>query len=333
MVSPKFDGKHWFVLNFINKAGSPTPKRHIDRFNQEGHALELFAPIFRPARVENGAVKHSERLLTFFYVFVRGEFEEVKALCLRPDNGLSLLLDRGSARRYAVVSDSDMENFKIIARAHSNTIPFYRLEDIDLAEGDLVEVVGGAYDGLKGTFLPKRRSGKGNLVISASSSVGTILWDVSASAVRVLKFARDVRRPYDQLDAFVPKLFRVLRKFHSGEELGDKDKAVLMVFSQRMGSVSLDSSKCEVKLLSVLACVHFLLGDASSLACAQSRLERRRGSLTNAWTIAMCELLSSVVASDVARLSAAYASVRGLAAHPTRAQRELLEEFRHYLSL
>lgn len=332
MILPNFDEKHWFVLNFVNTSGKPSPKHHIDKFNLEGHSLELFAPIFRPAHVVNGKVKYIERLLTFYYVFVRGKFEEVKELCIRQDNELSLMLNRGSANRYAIISDADMDNFKIIARAHTNAIPFFNIEHVDLTEGDTVEVVGGDYDGLKGTFITKNRSNKGNLVISAAATMGTILWDINASTVRILKFAQDTHRQYDLLDAFIPKLFPILRKFHADEPLSDKEKTQLAVFNQRMGVVSLNNHKAEAKLLAVLMCVQFILGDTAGMNHTRQRFKHRKSALTNIWTLAMIELLMAVIKNEIPRLKRAYESIQSLSCNLTKMQSQLLEEFQHYLS-
>lgn len=327
----KFDGKHWFVLNFINRCGTPSPKAHIDKFNLEGHSLELFAPVISPAQMVNGKVRYPEKLLTFYYVFVRGEFEEVKELCMRTDNNLSFLLDRSSDNRYATVSDADMNNFRIIARAHTNAIPFFNIEDVDLTEGDIVEIVGGAYDGLRGVFMPRSRSNKGNLIISATASMGAVLWDINASAVRILQFARDTRRQYDVLDSFIPKLLAILRKFSADEPLTLKEKSQLTIFNRRMGVVGLDNHKAEAKLLAVLMCVQFILGDIEALASTRERFERRKATVTNVWTAALIELMLAVTQNDMQRLANAYGSLRNITDAPTRTQQLLLAEFEHYL--
>ncbi len=326
------DEKMWYVLHFIHKSGKPSPQRYIDDFNREGHDLELFAPIIRPAHVINGKVRYFERLLTFYYVFVKGTFDEIKELCSRPDNDLSFLLDRGSTNRYGIISDSDMENFKIIARAHANTIPFFNIEDIELNEGDFVEVVGGDYDGLKGTFIPKSRSNKGNLVIAVTAAMGAIVWNIDVKCVRILKFARDTRRQYDLVDSFIPKLLPILRKFHAEERLTDKEKSQLNVFNQRMGIASPANPKAEAKLLATLMCVQIILGNMDGFRETQKRFEKRKSALTNIWTLALVELMISVVLNDMPRLKEAYKSVLNTTDNPTNTRAQLLEEFQHYIA-
>ena len=331
MESPGQQERHWFVLNFVSKPGRPSPKAVIDSFNRQGHDLELFAPIIRPARVVNGRVRHVERLLTFFYVFVRGSLPEVKEVCMRPGNEFSLLIDRSSSGRYAVISDPDMENFKIIARTHTNAIDLFNIDDIELSEGDLVEVVGGDYNGLRGVFIPKSRSSKGNLVIAASAAMGTVVWEIDSRTVRILEFARDTRRQYDIVDAFIPRLLPVLRRFHADERLTDREKSQLTVFNSRMGAASIPNHKAEAKLLAVLMCVQIILGDMESLQNTSRRFEKRKTAITNRWTLALTELMLSVALSDMPRLRAAYYSVSTLGESPTKSQSQLLDEFRHYL--
>lgn len=293
--------------------------------------MELFAPLVRPAKVVNGRVKYVEKLLTFYYVFVKGRLEEVKELCARPDNNLSFLLDRGSEKRYATISEADMDNFKIIARAFSNTIPFFNISDIELADGDLVEVVDGDCAGLKGRFLPRRRSNKGNLVIAVTAALGAVVWDIDAKYIRILEFARDKRRQYDIVDSFIAKLLPVVRKFHCRHPLSEREKAQLNVFNQRMGAVVPENPKAEAKLLAVLMCVQFILGDMEACRTTGLRYEKRKAALTNIWTIALTELLMSAVSGDMSRMNAAYETVRYTDCKLTNSQAQLLSEFKYYL--
>lgn len=328
------DEKKWYVLNFISKPGKLSAKAIIDDYNRNGHALELFAPVVRAAHIVNGKVRYVENLLTFFYIFVKGTLEEVKEICVRSDNDLCLMLNRvSSSHRYAIVSDDAMENFKIFARAHTNTIPFFNINDIELQEGDIVEVVDGDYAGLRGVFMPKPRSNKGNLVIAASADMGTVLWDIDAKIVRILQFARNTRRQYDLVDSFIPKLLPILRKFHAEESLTEKEKSQLTVFNKRMGVVSLTNPKSEAKLLAMLMSVQTILGDMKGFEHTRQRFEKRKVALTNIWTMALVELMISVALNDMARLKNAYESVCNQSDGLANTQAQLLEEFQHYIPI
>lgn len=325
------DERCWYVLNFISRSGIPFLQKEIDRFNGGSPSLELFAPVIRPARVVNGRVEYTDRLLTYYYVFVKGALADIKELCARQGNGLSLMIDRGSDHRYGMLGDAEMENFRIVARAYANAIPFFSIRDIDLEEGDKVEIVGGELDGLRGTYIPRPRSSKGKLVIAATADYGTALWDVDARYVRILEFARDTRRQYDLLDSFIPRLLPIMRKFHADERLTDREKSQLAVFSRRMGVVSPDNRKVEAKLLAVLMCVQTITGDTEGYASSSARFGKRRSAVTNPWTQALIGLMEGVVHNDLAPVKAAYDSVSHLTDKPTRTQKELLEELSYYV--
>lgn len=325
------EDKCWYVLNFINRTGKPSPQKDIDEYNKDGHHLELFAPIIRPVQIINGKVVYKDKLLTYYYVFVKGTLSDIKELCARPNNNLSLMIDHGSDKRYGMLSDAEMNNFKIIARTHTNSIPFFNIDDIDLEAGDKVEIVSGDFSGLKGTFIPKARSNKGKLVVAATANLGAVLWDIDAKYVRIIEFARDTRRQYDQLDAFIPKLLPILRKFHSQERLNDKEKSLLAVFNLRMGVVVPTNHKHEAKLLATLMCVQSIIGDLEGYDNSRSRFEKRKNALTNPWTMALVELMLAVTQGDIARIEKAYASIKDIAESPTKTQKELLEEFQYYL--
>lgn len=286
----------WFVLNFIPQVPGAKPDTYIKIFNSEHpqDALQLFAPKLQSFTITSGEVRIKERPLTYHYIFVRGNIKDIKTLCAGADNGLSILLDRGSSRRHAIVDDKTMESFMTLAAIHNNSLPFYDLEDIDLEEGDLVKVVDGPYAGLTGTYLPRPRSNKGNLILAATSSTGSIVWDIEAKYVQILRFARNSHRQYDILDAFIPKLYPILRKHYAGTPLAEKEKSVLKIFNRRMGTVVPDNHKLEAKLAATLICVKQILGDTDGMARTRARFQRRLPSVTNPWTHALITLLLTI---------------------------------------
>ncbi|MDE5795672.1 MAG: hypothetical protein K2H75_01040, partial [Muribaculaceae bacterium] len=213
------DKPAWYVLNYIGGTIRNLAQKEVERFNSwNDTALELFAPTYVVREEKQGEIKFRTISLTFHYVFVRGTFAEVKRLCAQP-NGFSFLIDHGSAERYAIIDDRQMVNFKNIARAYKNCLPYFPLDEIDLEDGDLVEVVKGDFPGLVGTFMPKAKSKTGNIVLNVYNKVGTIAFDVKATDVRVLEFSSHSTRANDQIDAFVPHLLKALRYFDKDEEL------------------------------------------------------------------------------------------------------------------
>ena len=196
------DSPCWYVLNHVGANGRDTAQKAVDKFNSVNNtALELFAPTYVAKEERDGEIKFRTLSLTFHYTFVRGTYEQVKALCAQ-QNGFSFLIDWSSADRYAVIDDRRMTSFQNIAKAYKNCLPYYSIEDIDLEDGDLVEVVRGDFPGLIGTYMPKPKTTMGNIVLNIYNNVGTIAFNVKATDVRVLEFSRKNTRANDQIDAF-----------------------------------------------------------------------------------------------------------------------------------
>lgn len=320
----------WFVLNYVGLAFRDICQKAVDRFNRiQNCDLELFAPTYVVREDKNGEVKMRTANLTFHYVFVRGTFTNVKILCSQ-QNGFSFLIDHSSTERYGTVSDREMTNFKNIARAYSNCLPYFSLEDIDLEDGDLVEVINGDFPGLIGVYIPKPKSKSGNIVLTVYNKVGTIAFDVKASDVRVLEFSHKSTRANDQLDAIVPHLLSALRYHKISEPLPTALAAKVSVFCSRMGVVRLNNRKLDARLQAVLFGCNFVIGSIEAANEAQSRYEKLKASVTNEWTLAFVSLIFAIIGDDISKLKDAHNSIKGLVPS-SKAQRMLADEYAFYL--
>ncbi|MCM1520318.1 MAG: hypothetical protein NC098_05985 [Lachnoclostridium sp.] len=141
----------WYVLNFVNpgNSGSQQAQTIVDSYNVATSAgLQLFAPTYVMPVEVNGKTIMRQARLAFHYLFLRGTIDHIKALCAL-ENGFSLLIDRSSStHRYATVTDQRMQAFRAIALAYSNSLPFYNLDNVDLLEGDIVQIVNGSFPGI-----------------------------------------------------------------------------------------------------------------------------------------------------------------------------------------
>lgn len=299
------EDKKWFILNHFEALPAPrrqTAQTCIDRFNSAGDSqLELFAPTFVKAVNINGRQIKREQPLTFHYVFVRGTLDEIKRLCSL-SNGFSFVLNRSSEERYATVDDKRMDDFKAIARAYSNSLPFFALDDIDLEAGDKVEIVEGSFPGLVGYYMPKAKSSSGDIILSVNQNLGTVVYDVKAKYVRVLEFSKKSRRSYDQIDAFIPRLLQALRHYHEGVVLSDKEKSDITLFVRRMSVVKIDNHKLDAKLQALLFGAYQILGNIVESKRAKDRFIKISHSVTNEWTEALITLIFSVINKDFAQL-------------------------------
>lgn len=331
MISEQ-DTTHWFVLNFIrhNRTKAATAQSVVDRFNATKDRLRLFAPKIIQPKMVNGVLVHHESPLTFHYVFVNGTLADIKELC-RQDNGFSFLLNLSSENRYGIVSDAAMHCFRVIARGYENSLPFYNIKDIDLEEGDLVEVIDGDFAGLKGVFMPRSKSKSGNIMIAANPEYGAMAWNISVNHIRVLEFSKDSKRPYDQIDAFVPKLFHALRKFNAGSRLSEKELAPLVMFCRRMEMVNLNNSKLEAKLSAILVCAQTIIGDMAGSRKSYAKFLRKQNALTNDWTMALVYLLQAIPSGDLQMLKRGWEIISNYEGKDSKSRSELRAEYRYYL--
>lgn len=260
----------WFILRhplpaFPNARNSA--QHTVDSFNRwENARLELFAPTIVSESITNGKRVERERPLLFNYVFIRGTFGQVKDLCTR-DNGFSFVIDSRDAliegtERYATLSDAQMEAFKRIAFANRNRLSVVSLEDVDLQQGDEVEVVEGPFTGLKGTFMPRTKSTSGNILLQATSASAVALFDIKAKYIRVLRFAPGSKRAYDQIDAFLPPLFDALRAYAALIPLTTRQITRLTAFVRRFGATRIDAPKTHAKLQLLLQAANAILGNS-----------------------------------------------------------------------
>ncbi len=294
----RVSASEWYVLNYIPGTHHTTAQSIVERFNDTARkTLELFAPTYVVKEEKAGETRFRTVNLAFHYVFLRGTLDDVKQLCGQ-SNGFSFLIDRGNPKRYATIGDRAMANFKNIARAYKNCLPYYSLEDIELEDGDLVEVIKGDFPGLIGTYMPKPKSKSGNIILNIYNKVGTIAFDVHASDVRVLEFSKRSTRANDQIDAFLPHLLKALRYHVEGEAIPSALVAKLTVFCGRMGIVKLNNRKLDARLQAMLYAANTLTGHRDATREAKARYDSLSASVTNPWTRAANTLLLTLATSS-----------------------------------
>ena len=229
--------------------------------------------------------------------------------------------------RYLTVSDAEMASFRIIARAYGNRLPYLPAAEAGLVKGDEVEVVSGPFAGLRGTFMSRRGTSDGHVVIAVDQALATIAYDIKSDNIRILRFSPDSRRAYDQLDAYLPRLLAAYSRSQS-EPLEQSEQsdirsnsnnsnsstsshnsnssssstnsnrllppellAPIITFVRRFGRTETTHLKIDAKLQALLLASATLLGDEETGRRASDRLARALPGVTNPATLALIHLL------------------------------------------
>lgn len=327
------DSPVWFVLNFIGLHSRDTAQKTVDKYNNANgcpRPLKVFAPTYVVKEEKDGEIRFRNANLTFHYTFVNGTLTQVKDLCSQP-NGFSFLINRGGSDRYSIIDDHRMAAFQNIARAYKNCLPYYSIDEVDLQDGDLVEVVKGDFPGLIGTYMPKPRSNSGNIVLAIFNNVGTVAFNVRATDVRVLEFSRNSTRANEQIDAFVPSLLKALRIFDNNQPLPSALIAKIVTFCGRMEVVRMKNRKLDARLQILLYAANTIIGNTVQAADHLARFYNVNESVTNLWTKALIQLIQAIISGCKQHLSSTLGKLQPLEAD-SRAKQQLLEEYNHYLA-
>lgn len=290
----------WYVLNYIAPSyhTSNSATAIVEEFNRrnsdESQNLQLFAPTLVAMVERNGKRIPVEKPLTYHYVFLQGNEKDVKKLCSEP-NGFSFVLNRGNDKRYLIVNDNDMEVFRTIAATLGNKLPCFDPKEIPLEEGDEVEVVAGEYPGIRGTYLPKRGGRSGNIYISVAHNFATVLYDIKAEFVKVIHFSPTTKRPYDQLEAFLPRLYNAMKKHKEGEKLTTQEIGHLFTFCRRMEEVEINNPKFNARLQAALMTGNHILGNTIARYKAAQQLIALLPEVTNPVTLLEIYLMQYIV--------------------------------------
>lgn len=285
----------WYIVNNL-LSHRESAQRIVEKFNHSHTTeLELFAPTYVEREERDGEVRYRTANLTFHYAFIHGTLSEVKTFCRESGGKFTFLLDRSSERRYAVMDDRRMTQFKNIAKVYKNRLPCFSIGDIDLEEGDLVEVTSGELAGLIGRFIPKPKSRSGNIVLQVYDKLMTVSYDVKTTDVRVLEFSKNSTRANDQIDAFIPVLFSALRFFYQGLELPDQINSRLTIFGRRLKETKIHNIKLSAKLHILLFATFYIGGEISEANRQLSLYHKEKSAVTNPWTKAICNLILSII--------------------------------------
>lgn len=325
----------WYVLNYIAPSNSPrdTATAVVERFNRlSAMPIEIFAPTFVEVVERRGRLVRRDRPLAFHYVFLRAPLAALKELAASP-NGFSFILNRtGSTSRYVAIDNERLQAFRLIATAYGNELPCYPTAAVKLEEGDTVQVIDGPFAGLTGTYVPRRGARSGSLMIAVNDSHAAIVYDISAEYIRVLSFAKESKRLYDQLDSYIPRLFKALRLHSANQQLDVDTLTPLIIFARRLGETKVNNPKLDAKLRLLLMTTSRILGDREGYRKYAAQYERLASQITNPHTAALRDLLFAVSGIGRPNLKETLATLGGATDRDSSMLKMLREEVQFYLT-
>lgn len=297
--------------------------------------VEYFLPTCIEQSSSFGVPAMRRRKLMGSYVFVRDTYSriiEIKSAI--PSLWLLPHPDRNQDdHRFMTMSDHDMEVFKAIARAYANELPCYPINMVDLEEGDKVEIVGGEFDGMRGTLQCSQGRNGGKVLMAVGDLFLVATPSISPQYIRILQFGKGNRHPYRKFEAHLPRALQALSHLsaHGSQDdtasgLTTEDVAAMSVFVGRFGelkpaTVNIASQHATLMLMSYVAlqdqeqaerwllrCSALLTSIKSDtqrawqlalmyVATGDNDLRNRAQAIVDTWTIAPNDRKRSLIAS------------------------------------
>lgn len=149
--------------------------------------VECFVPMSYKIVVKRNGTKSREFVPAIHnLIFVRTTLQEMKVLkkevpilqyCVRREDGRNIPI---------IVPDEDMEQFIAITNLQNEKLIFLKPDEINLQKGTRVRVVGGPFDGIKGTFLKVKGVRNRRIVIRIGEVAAVAMAEISPDLIEIL---------------------------------------------------------------------------------------------------------------------------------------------------
>jgi transcription antitermination factor NusG len=214
-------------------------------------------------------VRTANKLLTFNYVFVRGEQraieEELKGITRlhliykRP--GVSKGKSYGNfIRTPMVITDREMDMFIKTVSLYQNGAPIVDISERELQKGDVVRVTGGPFAGVEGVLVTQKGKEGGKVVVNISHLVSVTTVDIEPQYIQVVKFSNENKHIYRKMDAFLPKVKAMIGK-RSGEIcLAEEERVELQKFLNSYAEAETGTLNSAAKLKTLVFMAYIALG-------------------------------------------------------------------------
>ena len=214
-------------------------------------------------------VRTANKLLTFNYVFVRGEQraieEELKGITRlhliykRP--GVSKGKSYGNfIRTPMVITDREMDMFIKTVSLYQNGAPIVDISERELQKGDVVRVTGGPFAGVEGVLVTQKGKEGGKVVVNISHLVSVTTVDIEPQYIQVVKFSNENKHIYRKMDAFLPKVEAMIGKRSGGIRLEEEERVELQKFLNSYAEAETGTLNSAAKLKTLVFMAYIALG-------------------------------------------------------------------------
>lgn len=214
-------------------------------------------------------VRTANKLLTFNYVFVRGEQraieEELKGITRlhliykRP--GVSKGKSYGNfIRTPMVITDREMDMFIKTVSLYQNGAPIVDISERELQKGDVVRVTGGPFAGVEGVLVTQKGKEGGKVVVNISHLVSVTTVDIEPQYIQVVKFSNENKHIYRKMDAFLPKVKTMIGKRSGGICLAEEERVELQKFLNSYAEAETGTLNSAAKLKTLVFMAYIALG-------------------------------------------------------------------------
>lgn len=236
----------------------------------EALEFETFLPVLK------------NKLLTFNYIFIRGERRKIEN-SLKGILRVHLLYKRPGVapgksygnyeRKPMAIGDAEMEMFIRTVSLYREGAPIVDVRDLDLQKGDTVRITGGAFVGVEGTLITQKGKEGGKVVVSISHLVAVTTVDIEPQYIQVLKFGAENKHIYRKVDSVLPKAKQMMEKRRKGIEVTSDERAEMQCFINNYSMAETETQNMCAKLKTLTFMAYVILGIDDYAAKAYRQLK------------------------------------------------------------
>lgn len=224
--------------------------------------LEFFLPTTKN-EVEQGACHTMrERPILFSYIFVHAD-EQAVAGFVQQNVGVTMLRHRslsGEPDYYVSIPNRQMQMFVYTVGQYAGVdVPLITPSDEVLDKGDRVRVLDGPFHGVEGILEAQQGKEGGRVIVRISNVLAVPTLQLLPESIEVLEFSKQSRHLYQKLDAFEPRLRKVVDCILTNEPVPDDLSAHVALFVRRFSNLYVPSLNSRARYLGLLMLAYRVL--------------------------------------------------------------------------